>query len=64
MPDRPLSSGLDQQQPLHARMPTLADDDVVVHGDAERLRRLDDQPGHLDIGPRRCRVAGRVVVDQ
>ena len=24
-------------------MPMLADDDVVVHGDAERLRHLDDR---------------------
>jgi hypothetical protein len=29
---------LDQPQARHARMPDLADDDVVVHGDAERAR--------------------------
>jgi hypothetical protein len=27
---------LDQPHPLQARMPALADDDVVVHGNAER----------------------------
>jgi hypothetical protein len=26
-------------------MPVLADDDVVVHGDAERARDGDDRPG-------------------
>jgi len=28
----------------------LADDDVVVHRDAEPARGLDDRPGHLDVG--------------
>ena len=35
--------GLDQLQPLQAGMAVLADDDVVVHGDAERLGDLDDR---------------------
>ena len=47
----------DQQQALHAGIRRLADDDVVVDGNAERLGRVDDQPGHLDVGARRCRVA-------
>jgi hypothetical protein len=33
-------------------MPLLADDDVVVHQDAERLGGGDDLLGHLDIGAR------------
>ena len=45
-------------------MTGLADDDVVVNGDAQRLRRCDDRLGHVDIGARRCRVAGWMVVDQ
>jgi hypothetical protein len=40
----------------------LADDDVVVHGNAERLRHRYDLLGHLDIGVRRRRIAGRVIV--
>jgi hypothetical protein len=45
-------------------MPLLADDNVVVHGNAERLRHVDDLLGHLDIGARRRRVAGGVVVQK
>ena len=41
---------LDQPQPLQARVAVLADDDVVVHGDAERARHRDDRLGHLDVG--------------
>src|SRR5262245_63818572 len=55
---------LDQLEPLQARVSILADDDVVVHGDAERFRHLDDRLGHLDVGARRRRVAGRMVMDQ
>jgi hypothetical protein len=45
-------------------MPLLADDDVVVHGDAERLRHVDDRLRHLDVGARRSRVARGMVVHQ
>ena len=45
-------------------MPVLADDDVVMDGDAERLGGIDDRLGHLDIGARRGRVAARMVMDQ
>jgi len=31
-------------------MPVLADDDVIVHGNAERGGDLDDRLGHMDIG--------------
>jgi hypothetical protein len=44
-------------------MPVLADDDVIVHGDAERRGDVDDRLGHLDIGLRRRRIARGVVVD-
>ena len=30
-------------------MPVLADDDVVVHGNAERGGDLDDRLGHVDV---------------
>jgi hypothetical protein len=36
---------------------------VVVHGNAERLGRVDDLLGHLDVGARRRRVTGRMVVE-
>ena len=40
----------DQPEPLQAGMAVLADDDVVVDRDAERFCRVDDRPGHLDVG--------------
>ena len=45
-------------------MPVLADDDVVVHGNAERGGDIDDRFRHLDIRLRRGRIAGGVVVHQ
>jgi hypothetical protein len=45
-------------------MPVLADDDVVMHGDAERGGDIDDRFRHLDIGLRWRRVAGGVVVQE
>jgi hypothetical protein len=39
----------DQPHPLHAGMPVLADDDVVVHGYPERAGDIDDRFCHLDI---------------
>ena len=41
-------------------MPVLADDDVVVHGNAERGRNVDDRLRHLDIGLRRRRRPWRL----
>jgi hypothetical protein len=55
---------LDQPQSLQTRMPVLADDDVVVHGDAERGGDIDDRLGHLDVGLRGRRIAGRVIVQK
>ena len=38
-------------------MPVLADNDVVVHGNAERGGDLDDRLGYMDIGLRGRGVA-------
>ncbi len=43
-------------------MPVLADDDVVVHGNAERAGDLDDRLRHLDVGAGRRGIAGGMVV--
>ena len=59
-----MSAWLNQLQPLHARMPVLADDDVVVHGNAERRGDVDDRFRHLDIGLRGRRIAGGMVVHE
>jgi hypothetical protein len=42
----------------------LADDDVVVHGDAERSGHIDDGLGHLDVGARGRGIAGGMIVHQ
>ncbi len=39
-----------QPQPLETHMAILADDDVVVHGDAQWFCGVDDGLRHLDIG--------------
>jgi hypothetical protein len=44
------------------RMPVLADDDVIVHGDAERPGDVDDRARHLDIRLRRRWIARGVIV--
>lgn len=54
----------DQSQTLEADMPILADDDVIMHGDAEWLGGIDDRLGHVDISAGRGRVAAWVVVDE
>ena len=41
--------GSDQPQPLQTGVPVLADNDVVVHGNAERGGDIDDRLGHLDV---------------
>ena len=55
---------LDQHEPAEAGVALLADDDVVVHHDAERLRGSDDLLGHLDVGARRRRIARGVIVHE
>jgi len=54
----------DQPHPLQTSMPVLTDDDVVVHGNAEQRGNVDDRPGHPDVGLRRRRVAGGVIVHE
>jgi hypothetical protein len=41
-----------QLRPLQAGVAFLADDDVVVHGNAERICLRDDLRHHLDVGAR------------
>ena len=43
-------------------MSVFADDEVVVHGNAQRPRDLDDRPRHLDVGARGGGIAGGMVV--
>jgi hypothetical protein len=45
-------------------MPASSDDNVVVHGNAERGCDIDDRFRHLDVGLRRRRIAARVMVHQ
>ncbi len=45
-------------------MPVLADDDVVVHGDAERRGDVDDGLGHVDVGLRGRGIAARVIMQE
>ena len=45
-------------------MPFLADDDVVVHGNAERFRHVDDGLRHLDVRAARRWVSRRMIVHQ
>ena len=49
-------------QRLEARVPVLADDEMVVHRDAEGARDLDDRLRHLDVGARGGRIARGMVV--
>jgi hypothetical protein len=42
----------------------LADDDVVVHGDAERPAHVDDGLGHLDVCARGRRIARGMIVHE
>ena len=43
-------------------MPVLADDDVVVHRNAERPCDINDRLGHVDVGARGRRIAARMIV--
>jgi hypothetical protein len=45
-------------------MSAPAEDDVVVHGDAERGGDVDDRFRHLDVRTRRRGIAARMVVHQ
>ncbi len=58
------SRRLEQSQRLEAGHALAADHQVVVDIDLQRLAGLDDLLGHVDVGTRRCRVAGGMVVEQ
>jgi hypothetical protein len=45
-------------------MPVLADDDVIMHGDAERPGDVDDRFRHLDVRLRRRGIAEGMVVQE
>src|SRR4029077_14965887 len=47
-----------------AGVPIPGDDDVVTDSDAEQLANLVNLLGHVDVGPGRGGVAGRMVVDE
>ena len=51
-----------QLQRLETRVAVLADDEVVVHGNAQWPRDLDDGPRHVDVGARGSGIAGGMVV--
>ena len=53
-----------QLQRLETRVAVLADDEVVVHGDAQRARDLDDRPRHVDVGARGSGIARGMVVHE
>jgi hypothetical protein len=55
---------LDQAQALEAGVSVLADDDVIVDCYPERLGRIDDHLGHIDVRARRRGVARGMIVDQ
>jgi len=44
-------------------MAILADDNMVVNGDAQRAGRVDDGLRHVDIGARGSGVAGGMIMD-
>src|SRR4029077_15096017 len=44
-----LAQASDQLQSLQTRMSVLADDDVIVHRNAQWTRDVDDRLGHRDI---------------
>ena len=53
-----------QAKAAQAGMAIPADDHMVVDGDAKQVANFGDLLGHVDVGPRWCGVAGRVVVHE
>jgi hypothetical protein len=51
-------------KPAKAGMAIPGDDDVIMDSDAEQLANLVNLLGHVDIGPGRGGVTGRVVVHE
>jgi hypothetical protein len=45
-------------------MAVFANDDVVMHRDTQRARDVHHRLGHLHVGLRRGRVAGRMIVQE
>src|SRR5262249_18035916 len=45
-------------------MAVFPDDEMVVHGNAQWPRDLDDRPRHVDVGARGSGIAGGMVVHQ
>src|SRR3981189_986134 len=54
--------GSNMLQRLEARMPVLADNEMVVHRDTEGARDLHNRLRHLDVGARGGRIARGMVV--
>jgi hypothetical protein len=53
-----------QAKAAKAGVPILGDDDVVMDSDAKQLANLVNLLGHVDIGPGRRGVAGRMIVNE
>jgi hypothetical protein len=60
--DRCKTSRLNQPQAPEARVPVLAHDNVVMHGNAQRVGDGDDLLRHLNVGAGRRRIARGMVV--
>src|SRR6185312_3394475 len=54
----------EQSQRTETRVAAAADHDMVVDGDADRLKRLRHRARHVDIRLRRRRVARWMIVNQ
>ena len=44
-------------------MLAVTDHEMIVQSDADKIQRLAKPSGHLDVVAGRCRVAGRVVMN-
>lgn len=62
--DTPSTRLSNQPHPLEARVPLLADDDVIVHGNAERVCDRNDLLRHLGVRLRWRRIARGMIVDE
>ena len=54
----------DEPLALQRSVAVAADDDVIVHRDAERFCDRDDLPRHRDVLRRGRRIAGGMIVDE
>ena len=63
-PQKANNFSLDQLQPFQAGMTFFANNDVVMHSDAERLGDLQNRMRHLDVRAARRGVARRMVVHE